>query len=1247
MDISTKYQSNLPIFLKREEIIRSIIDNQVVIVAGETGSGKTTQLPLFCLDALQGLSGKIICTQPRRIAAISLANFCQGQLQSHLNDSVGYKVRFKTNCTDNTRIIFATDGILLSEILDDPMLSRYSVIIIDEAHERSVNIDFLLGYLRQLLPQRKDLKLIISSATIDLKLFSRSFNNAPVILVSGRLYPISIVYKPVIELWKGESMDSYIEGAIAVIREILAVDDTGDVLVFLPAVGDITELCRRLEPAVVDKARLIPLHSRLHVSQQQSIFKKTDRRKIVVATNIAETSITVPGIKFVIDSGLVRMSRYDALSRLTRMPIEKVSKASADQRAGRCGRLQDGICYRLYSEADYNSRKMFTTPEIQRANLAAVILKMSYNGLGDAEKFPFLQRPSIQAIRSAARQLMELGAINRKGAITLSGKEMARLPLDPPLAKMLIYAKDIDAAREIMVIVSGLAIDNPFIEKKELERKHRKIHQRYESDYLRLLDTWIFCRRAIYKNGYSSQALFEYCKEFGLSPVKMTEWFDTWYQIRRICRTIKGFNRIRKCKATYESIHKSLLAGFFSGIAHTTGNGVYEGIHVDDIRIWPSSVLSGRSPDWVLFHEIIETTRVFGRTAAVIRPDWVESLFRNRCNYSIQDVWYDSESGVVKAREEVSFKGLLLLTNRHIDLEKKDPERAHEIFIHDALVKGIPGETFRFVKHNNEIKSQISCLYNKMRTNIYLGDWVLEEFYSERLPQVKNRRDLTAAIKDNGNDSFLFVNIDDLVATELLKDQNLYPDYIEVCGRRCAVEYLFSPGDECDGCLIIVHEQLHSIVPSYYWQWMLPVFWKDRVMLLLQHFSAQIREVGLTIEQIADTFCRSVIMVKMSFIDALCQFLKETCNLFLVYTKEQAGYIPAYLWPRIQVVRDDTTIVKTFRADFAHTSESLPPLVMKKELYSDLDVFKYAQEKFTLWNNDFLNAVPAGSNNQPVCFACYPALHYDNDSFSVDLFTDIKKADRAHYYALQKIIENRSEELLLWEVESLRIENELKEKINSIVSNLDIDEFVKKLVIDQFLELPSVYPGDQEAFNSIIDEKKRTLGEIVLNTINKLIFFTDSVNRTLMVLHKKQTRHAKTYLHDFHNVLRKDLELYTNELIEESEYTHYRMNIPGIAGTFPSRIEFAYNNPQQYLKIMKEHAFYRNYLLKITAQNVVLTHNEILMVDKCRVTLENYLICQFEQAANVTQRKKSEIISRHDIQELFDTIYNEITGSWC
>ncbi len=1245
MDISTSYQSNLPIFLKREEIIRSIIDNQVIIVAGETGSGKTTQLPLFCMDAL-GVSGKIICTQPRRIAAISLANYCQGQLQSHSNDSVGYKVRFKTNCTDDTKVIFATDGILLSEILDDPMLLRYSVIIIDEAHERSVNIDFLLGYLRQILPKRKDLKLIISSATIDLKLFSRSFNNAQIILVSGRQYPVSIVYKPVIELWKGESMDSYIDGAVAVIREILAADDTGDILVFLPSVGDITELCRRLEPAVVNKARLIPLHSRLHVGQQQSIFKKSDRRKIVVATNIAETSITVPGIKFVIDSGLVRMSRYDALSRLTRMPIEKVSKASADQRAGRCGRLQDGVCYRLYSEADYNSRKMFTTPEIQRANLAAVVLKMSYNGLGDAEKFPFLQRPSIQAIRSAARQLMELGAINRKGSITLSGKEMARLPLDPPLAKMLIYAKDIDAAREIMVIVSGLAIDNPFIEKNELERKQRKVHQRYESDYLRLLDTWISCRRAIYKNGYSSQALFEYCKESGLSPVKMTEWFDTWYQIRRICRTIKGFNKIRKCKATYESIHKSLLAGFFSGIAHTTGNGVYEGIHVDDIRIWPSSVLSGRSPDWVLFHEIIETTRVFGRTAAVIRPDWVESLFRNRCNYSIQDVWYDSESGVVKAREEVSFKGLLLLKNRHIDLEKKDPERAHEIFIRDALVKGVPGGNFRFVNHNDEIKSQIHRLYNKVRMNIYLGDWVLEEFYCERLPQVKSRRDLAAAIKDSENDSFLFVNIDNLVATELLKDQTLYPDYIEVCGQRCAVEYLFSPGDECDGCLIIVHEQLHSIVPSYYWQWMLPVFWKDRVRLLLQHFSAQIREVGFTIEHIADTFCRSVVIVKMGFIDALCQYLRETCNLFFAITDEQAGYIPAYLWPRIQVVRDDTTNVKTFRADFAHTSESQPPLVMKKEVYGNLDVFNHSQAKFTMWSDGLLNAVPAGSSTQPVCFACYPALHCDNDLICVDLFTDFKRADRAHCYALQKMIEIRSEELLQWEVETLHIENEVKAKIRTIYTNLDINEFIKKIIIAQFLELPSVYPADQDTFNRIVDGKKHTLGEIVLTTINKIVFFTDAVNKTLTMLHKKKTKHAKTYLCDFHNILKKDLELYKKELIKESGYTRYRMSIPDIAGTFPSRIEFAYNDPQQYLKVMKEHAFYRNYLLKMTEQNVVLTHNEMLAVDKCRVTLENYLICQFELVSNASQRIKNEIISRHDIQELFDTIYNEITGCW-
>jgi ATP-dependent helicase HrpA len=1244
MDISIKYQSNLPIFLKREEIIRSIIDNQVIIVAGETGSGKTTQLPLYCMDALYGASVKIICTQPRRIAAISLSNYCQTQIQSEANDVIGYKVRFKTNCTENTRVIFATDGILLSEILDDPLLSRYSVIIIDEAHERTVNIDFLLGYLRQLLPQRKDLKLIISSATIDINLFSRCFSSAPVIQISGRLYPITIVYKPVIELWKGESMDSYIEGALTVIREIMAVDDTGDILVFLPAVGDITELYRRLEPVTANKAWLIPLHSRLHAEQQQIIFKKSDRRKIVIATNIAETSITVPGIKFVIDSGLVRMSRYDAHSRLTRMPIEKISKASADQRAGRCGRLQDGICYRLYSEADYNSRKMFTTPEIQRANLAAVLLKMSFNGLGTPEQFPFLQRPSVQAIRSAARQLVELGAVNKKGSITHEGKEMARLPLDPPLAKMLIYAKDIDAAREIMVIVSGLAIDNPFTDNEDYERKRQKIHKKYESDYMRLLDAWIACRRAICKSGYSSQALFLYCKESGLSPVKMAEWFDTWYQIRRICRTIKGFNRIRKSKATYESIHKSLLSGFFSGIAHNSSKDIYEGIHVDNIRIWPSSVLFGRSPDWVLFHEIVETTKIYGRTAAVIRPEWVVSLFRNRCNYTIQDAWYDSESGRVNAREEVSFKGLLLLTNRHIELEKKDPERAHEIFIRDGLVKGTPGGNFRFVNYNNEIKSQISKLYNKMRMNIYLGDWVLEEFYCEKLPHVYNRRDLVAAIKKKGNDSFLFADINDLVATELLKDKGMYPDHIEVCSRKCDIKYLFSPGDELDGCRIIVFEQLHEIVPSHYWQWMLPVFWKDRVIILLQHFSIQIRETGHTIEQIADAFCKSVTIVRMSFIDTLCQFLKDTYNLLLIFTRELAGSVPVHLWPCIQVLRADETVCKTYRADFCCINESQASDVMTKKLFSELSVFNHTRDSGVLWSNDLLNTLPVCSENQTVCFACYPALHHENGSFRVDLFTDFRKADKAHYIALQKMIEIGSEELLLWEVETLSLENAQKMKLSKINENLDSDEFVKKLIITQFLELPSVYPHDQESFNRIVDEKKCRLKEIINTTIKKLDIFTDAIIRTSTVLHKKQIKHAKTYLSELHSILKKDLELYTNEFITLSGHIHYTMKIPEIVDTFPSRVEFAYNNPQQYSMIMKEYSFYRNYISKITGQNKILTHGETVMVDEGCIMLENYLICQFGQESNFVPRKKNMAISRHDIQELFDTMYNEIAG---
>lgn len=1151
------YQTHLPIFEKKDEILQSIRNNQVTIISGETGSGKTTQLPLLCLEAGLGASGLIGCTQPRRIAAISLSD----HVASCFDDpkSVGYKIRFREQLYPETKIKFMTDGVLLSEISHDSMLHKYDAIIIDEAHERSVNIDFLLGYMRTLLPKRPDLRLIISSATIDTKLFSRCFHHAPVITVTGRLFPVETRYKPVIELWKGQSMDCYIEGVLTSVRELLQDDKKGDILIFLPTIEDILETVNRLSSVCSEDITIYPLHSRMSASSQQQIFHHVNGRKIVVATNIAETSITVPGIRYVIDSGLARMLTYEPTVGFNRMPIERISRASAEQRAGRCGRISEGICIRLYSEQDYLSRPGFTTPEIRRTNLAGVILKMLSLGLGDASKFPFPQQSSHKAFSDGYRQLQELGATDRKNRLTGLGKRMARLPLDPPISRMLMYAFDNGALAEVLIIAAALSVDDPWGYREE--RPNRFRHR--ESDFMGYISLWTAFHGSLSRKHFSRSALNKFCEQNNLLPLRMREWFDAQKQLEMICHSISGSKKSKNNHPSYDNIHKSLLAGLLHGIAYRVESGLYHGLQSGEICPFPSSVLFGKDSSWVLFHQIVETTRVYGRMAAKIKPQWIEELFKTQCSYSWHDPWFDVKTGLVMAREEVTFHGLKLVRNRIVELSKKDPSLANEIFIRDALVKEFAGDRFRFIRVNRELRQTISLSERKLRTTLYAGDMILQALYEEKLAGITSIDELFGKIKMMNGDSFLIFRPEELMLNSSNSDTSRYPDQIEVCDRTCKLSYCFAPNKEDDGLSVYVAEELFRIVPLYYWEWLIPVFVRDRIRLCIDMLSKRFPES--TIDKITALENLSIELTTCSgpFSEALSSAIK-LCLGISIEPDEICSNVPVHLWPRIIVQNGKGITVHGYRAavDIKSRSDSFNN-IRPVQWYSICENLE--MEFIDQWENtQFLKPVSIGSSRQIIPLSGFTALHSERNSLWVRVFFSYDAAVKSHSNCIRQMAEQKIAESLAWELESFKLPDILIRKLNKILDITTSDDLAERVFLNSILKLPHDTPCDRQSFINYLQVSQLRISNAkaeVICSFEKILLELDNCYKLFT---KRSARHGIVTSAAIREELWQAIEDYRLMLISKTLPMELFEFIPRSLQGLIRRIDMGFLEPRKY-----------------------------------------------------------------------------------
>jgi ATP-dependent helicase HrpA len=823
---------DLPISAHAETIVEAIRDHQVVIVAGETGSGKSTQLPKLCLKAGRGVRGLIGCTQPRRIAARSVARRVAEELGSELGQTVGFQVRFTDRVSADSYIKFMTDGILLAEVHRDRLLDGYDTLIIDEAHERSLNIDFLLGYLKRLTKRRPDLKIIITSATIDTARFAEHFDDAPVITVEGRGYPVEVRYQEPVE---GEDLPQQVRRAVDTVSRI---DSRGDILVFLPGEREIFQVSRALKRANLSHTEVLPLYARLPAGQQDRIFKTGTGRRIVLATNVAETSLTVPGIRFVIDSGLARISRYAAHSRVLRLPVEPVSQASCNQRAGRCGRVGPGTCIRLFDETDFEARPEFTEPEIQRAGLVGVLLEMLALGLGDPEDFPFVDAPPRRLIGEAWQSLVELQAVDEDRRISKLGRRLARLPVDARHGRMLIEAAERGALAEALVLIAALSIadvrDRPLDQQQAADQAHRQFVVP-GSDFLTLLKLWQWwqeTRAELSRSKADRTARVQF-----LAPQRLHEWGQLHGQLKQIARE-EGWKVGKLGSAEAEEIHCSLLAGLLAMIGQHQEKGEYQGARGHKFRIFPGSVLAGRNPGWIMAAELVETARPYARMVAPVKPEWLEQQGSHLLKRRVFDPHWDRRSGRVMGYEQVSLHGLVLVEKRRVHYGPHDPLTARAVFIRHALVRGEIHSKSEFLKKNEALKQELAAHEHKRRRrDVLAAEGELEAFFDERIPENIHTLKAFARWYDrlaaDGKARLLYDRATLLRDEAALAGEEAFPEILRLGSERFRLHYHFDPASERDGVTLDCPLHLLNQLDPGRLEWLVPGLLEEKVTALI------------------------------------------------------------------------------------------------------------------------------------------------------------------------------------------------------------------------------------------------------------------------------------------------------------------------------------------------------------------------------------------------------------------------------
>lgn len=1183
------YPEDLPVSERREEIQKALEQHQVIIVAGETGSGKTTQLPKICLAMGRGQEKMIGHTQPRRIAAVSVAKRIAQELKTEVGQWVGYQVRFSDRTGPQSAIKLMTDGILLAETQRDPLLKRYDTIIIDEAHERSLNIDFLLGFLKNLLPKRPDLKVIITSATIDAERFAEHFKSADnqpaeVIEVTGRMYPVEIRYQVDDDFNASSSDDDDEDNEQPELSEMIsdAVDECirsgpGDILVFLPGEREIREAVDVLRKPNQPTLEVLPLFARMSQADQERIFRPTTNvRRVILATNVAETSLTVPGIRFVVDSGLARVKRYSWRNKVEQLQIEPISQAAANQRAGRCGRLGPGICIRLYSEEDFNKRSEYTDPEVLRSSLASVILRMKALRLHDIEAFPFVDMPSGRAIADGYHLLQELGALNENNRLTQTGRLLARLPLDPRIGRMILAAKDHNCLTEMSIIAAALSIQDPRERPFDAQEASTQAHSKYrdkDSEFISYLKLWTWYQEQ-YDNRESNRKLHRQLRKEFLSPVRLREWQDIHQQIRALVDDQKW--RFNQVDATYEELHRALLSGLLGNIGlRSDATREYEGARGIRFYVHPGSYLHRRASKWIMAAELVETTRLFARTVARVEPQWIEQAGRHLLKKLYSEPHFDPRRGQVMVYERATLYGLQVYQGRKVGYARLEPKHARELFIREALVEGSIRQPLPFLEHNLRLIEEIEHLEHKSRRqDILVDDELIYRFYDQYIPEDMHQvatlehwyKNLSAT-----EQARLKLDKDELMRHEAAGiSTEQFPKRLEHDGLSLNLSYHFEPGSPKDGVTLQVPvyalNQIDPIVP----QWLVPGMLKEKVELLLRSLPQRLRRHCVPIPDYAEHFVEDIAnapeLKEEPLLKVLIEDIWQQKRIRVKASDFKEENIPPHLSMIFKVVDEHGRMLSSSRNLALLKAEHAP--TAQESFRQLLDKDQSAQS--TLQDNQHITTWDFGElpelleikrGRQSV--VGFPALVDQGDDCRIDVFDDANEATAAHRKGLIRLFKIALKEQIRYLSRNLKDLPQLGMLYMALGTQEDLqEEIIDCALIQSCLAQP--WPNNEQAFNERVKDAKGRFGLLLQEVIRLL----------QQIMNEWATALKKHNLIKAHKGAYEDIQQQLNALIYKGflsrvEYAvlqHY----PRYLRAVQLRIDKLKNDPSRDQQLMQE-----------------------------------------------------------------------------